>query len=341
MSYGKNMVKNMVKNVLPIGLKKVLKRILNRCKLRGGYEYDFVLYARHSASINIDSEEKLRGRIIMFYHMIEKGLTLPNPRLGFGKPKLLTLCGYCELYASQYGISNDQVRHAMGVMLEYVSYHADKEYALEEDLLLKISQINKLFDKVSLDSKPQITMSKEEFFKNSKSSFDLFSESRKSVRSFSKESIDVDTINEAINLAKNAPSACNRQTARVYVFNDKKDIQKILKCQNGNSGFGEDTDTLIVVTAELGVFIDVAERNQVYIDGGLFLMNLLYALHFKNIGVCTLNCSHTPDRDIEIRKFCKINKSEVFIAMLACGMVTDDFYIARSPRQNPLKQVEK
>ena len=61
-------------------------------------------------------------------------------------------------------------------------------------------------------------------------------------------------------------------------------------------------------------------------------MNLLYALHFKKIATCPLNCSTTPEKDKKLRLLCNIPPSEVFIVMIACGIPPDNFKLASSPR---------
>jgi len=92
------------------------------------------------------------------------------------------------------------------------------------------------------------------------------------------------------------------------------------------------TNKLIIVASELGVFTGQEERNQAYIDGGIYLMNLVYSLHYNKIGACILNCSNSIEKDIELRKLSMIKESEVFIAMVACGIPPETFKIATSTR---------
>ena len=47
-----------------------------------------------------------------------------------------------------------------------------------------------------------------------------------------------------------APSACNRQYVRVHSVGDIEMKKAILSLQNGNRGFGENADKLLVVTAD-------------------------------------------------------------------------------------------
>lgn len=326
-------------------LKKIIKILLPKCLIRGirkkildyslikAYFYDCKRYMAYSATNNIDSRVNLEAQIIKGYHSIEKGLTMPEIRLGFGGDKIMSLIDLCEKYINNYGVYSSQVKHALDVINEYKDYHKKYAYTLSDKFH---KDVQKLFKNNNLAGHSeifkQIETTKEDYFKYKDSSFIEFSSSRKSVRNFTNEDIPLETIKTSINVALNAPSACNRQASRVYLFSDKKGIHSVLACQNGNRGFDHLVNKLIVITAELGAFGLPFERNQAFIDGGIFAMNMLYALHVKGIACCMLNCSNTPQTDKALHVVCKTKKSEVFIAMIACGFCPDVFSITASPR---------
>ena len=76
------------------------------------------------------------------------------------------------------------------------------------------------------------------------------------------------------------------------------------------------------------------EHNCVYVDGGIYVMNLLYALHYYHIGACTLNWSVTPDTDHELKKILAIDETEAVVALIAIGHVPNEFKVAASHRLN-------
>ena len=91
---------------------------------------------------------------------------------------------------------------------------------------------------------------------------------------------------------------------------------------------------MLIVTSDLEDLIGVAERNDAYINGGLFLMNLCYSLHWQEIAHCILNWSRTPEDDLSLRKILPIKDSETVIAVLACGEAPLEFDVASSPRKD-------
>jgi len=92
-----------------------------------------------------------------------------------------------------------------------------------------------------------------------------------------------------------------------------------------------------MLTGELGVFGYSNERNQVFIDCGMYAMNLLYALHYNEIAACIMNCSFDYDKEQEIKNISQIGESEVLIAMVSCGIAPTEFKIATSPRYSLIK----
>jgi|SRR5690606_14535556 len=323
--------------------KKIAKRILSREVLKhwrfirvkkvftSSYRYDLSRFVRSSDRVSMTSTSLL-GRIIREYHVIEKGLTMPECRMGFGKEVLMVLIENCLRYIQWFGYDNEQLKHAISVVLEYEMFHSTHNFVLDSDLQRAIDQM-KFASKHSIFSK-QKELTSTDYFSAVEAPFPKFAESRSSVRNYSEEEIPINIIEDAIEIARSTPSACNRQCWRTYLFTDKVRIKEILNVQGGNRGFGHLADKLIVVAAEVSVFTGPGERNQPFVDGGMYAMNLLYSLHYKKIAACILNCSNTIEKDKKLRELCGIRESEVFIAMVACGKAPDNIKVAVSKRHN-------
>lgn len=296
------------------------------------YLYDLRRYLKYSRTKVENTELKVISHIILDYHVLEKGLTMPDTRLGFGRERVIALSRLCNSFIDNFGPDNYQLQHAIAVLNEYIAFHEERNYQVDQQLLLEIQNLTVRLGS-SIKSRQRNTDS-EDYFKFIKSSFDEFSNSRSSVRNFSSEELALDTILKSLDLAKNAPSACNRQSWKTNLYSNKERVQLILEAQGGNRGFGHLANKLIVISGELGAFSNSIERYQVYIDGGMYAMNLLYALHFNKIGACILNCSFTPKKEKVIRDLCNIPESRVLIAMIALGNVPAQFRVASSPRNS-------
>lgn len=313
--------------------KKKLKSILSFSipfVLIPGFFRDYLRYIKHSGVMGGKNQDKLTGHIIASYHVVEKGLTMPETRLGFGRENLEYLINLCKIFIRKYGKEDFQVMHAISVVLEYKEFHKEHNYALDTTLLDKIKELASMVEDVSPNHQQIVT--NENYFSEVNSSFDKFSESRKSIRNYTNEDIPLETIKAAVKLAQNAPSACNRQTVKVHVVSEPDKVQEVLRLQAANRGFGHLANKAIIVTCELGVFHGLRERNAGFVDGGLLAMNLLYALHYYKIAACTLNCSLSIKTEKKIKKICNIKESESLVLMICCGIPPQEFNFASSTR---------
>lgn len=328
-------MKSIIIKFLPEPIIVFLKKIYHTFFLFYYGFFDSVLFLKYSSILSeINNQNKLIARISMAYHGIEKGLTMPNRRLGFGREGIIRVLSLCESYIDEnYDITNNQFLHALGVLYEYRKLHYDEQFTLSDNI---INRINKLEVQFPIQPTKQLVTSREEYFRNTNSTFDIFSDSRYSVRSFEK-GLDESKIIDSIAQAQNTPSSCNRQQTRIHLVRDEEIKQKVLSLHNGNRGFGHLSDSIILVTAEVSGYAAAIERNAAFIDGGMFGMNLLYALHFHEIGACVLNSNFSTKTADKLRKICNIPKSEVFVMLILIGKVSDTFSLALSKRQDVSK----
>lgn len=296
------------------------------------YIVDWWRYSRHSGMIRRpSSDSQLVGKIIQDYHVIEKGLTMPESRLGFGIDRITVLASNCCDYLNIHGSDNTQVRHAIAVILEYIDREKKNQRTIPATLHDLAAQ---LVSKNPTRASQQIKSGNSEYFNSINEPFPVFSQARKSVRNYSEKKIPLEDIRAAIDLARSAPSSCNKQGTRVHVYSDPGRIEELLAIQTGNRGFGHLTNKLIVVTGNLAFSHNVYERHQVYVDGGIFCMNLLYALHSKRIASCPLNCYLSRSKGREISKIGGIPQDEELVMMVSCGYPPDSFLIPLSVRNS-------
>jgi nitroreductase len=312
---------------------KLLRKPLVKWRIYKSFFYEAKRYIKFSNSLQKDkNHNKLVATIIKAYHVVEKGLTMPDMRNGFGQIKIHFLIDKCNNYISLYGLDNFNVQNALSVIFEYYDYHAKINFPLDEKLKVKIENLKEKYHTIHKSEQEEITPTMVANF--DKLTFREFAFSRSSVRNYSTENIDVSEMYKAVEIAQNAPSACNRQPSRVHVFTDKAKIESILALQNGNGGFGHLANKLIVLTTDLNGYHTEKERYMNWVDGGIYLMNLVYGLHFYKIGACILNWGADIDRDLKLRTLCGINERESIISLISCGYyVNKTIKVAKSPKR--------
>ena len=164
-----------------------------------------------------------------------------------------------------------------------------------------------------------------------KYNFEEFAHSRHSSRIFDGRSISDEQLDEVVKLAQTAPSACNRQSAKIMHVKDRELAKKILKIQGGAKGHS-DSDVLLLIS-DLSLYRYSSEMFTPYLDGGIFLMNLLYALHYYGLGACPLIWDDYGSKGVEIRKILDIPKNFHIVAVLQVGFVPENACYALSKRR--------
>ena len=101
----------MIKQILKVILPKTLVIKLSFLKflfvLIPEYMLDMFKYWKYSASIKLDfitNKKKIQGRIIVLYHAIEKGLSIPGKTRVFGIEKRNNLIELMNIYEEKFGI---------------------------------------------------------------------------------------------------------------------------------------------------------------------------------------------------------------------------------------------
>lgn len=314
---------------------KVYKKYFPYINVITNMFYDTYFYSKHSNVFSVNTLNKLEAKIILDYHSIEKGLLFPQTRFGFAEDKIKRLN---HLLKNEKIVSNSQksqIKIAYKVMCEYYELHEKNNFDIstfytEQDYLFYKEILNKSYN---ANFSGVMEHNKDEFFDQALSSFDQFSNSRKSVRNFTGNNIDDSIIKKAIHLSKNAPSVCNRQPSKVYYLKDKSKIDKVLELQAGLEGFSKNINQLLVVTTDVNYYYSIGERYQFYIDGGVYLMNLLYALHFYNIAACPANWAKEKDDEKKIKQLVSIKDSEKVICLIAIGEADQSFRTTLSKRR--------
>lgn len=286
----------------------------------------------HDKVYNNSETDKVKRDLTLAYHIIEKGLTMPIPRPGFGKPVVLSLINTILKYNKlNLPLSELEFKQSVSVLKEYKEFHDSIGFRLDNNVIEKLEIIEIQFK--GIFGIKQIKTNRDEYFKHSNKQFDLFCYSRYSVRNYTNREIPLSVLYDCIELAQKSPSFCNRQPTRVNIVKSAVKKNAILLIQNGNRGFGDLAETLLVISSVISTTKDIHERNENHLNGGMFSMTLLNALHFYQIAACSLNWSVSNDKDLKMREILNIPENEVVLLVISCGYVPVEFSVASSPRK--------
>lgn len=310
-------------------LKNKLKKTLGKTPEKILYDNYYSKYQKFSFQDGAcESEKQFEASITRLYHTIEKGLSYLNYRAGFGKENVAALILSLEQYSKRYDVNKFFYQTALSVLNEYIRKNA--EYGVEDKELNK--RVSALPGKVNeAGGVIRFVPLSEEELENV--SYKKFVETRHSIRHFSKQPIEMERVENAIKLAQYTPSACNRQGWKTYIIQDKDVLEKVLKNQNGNRGFGQEFDKLLLVVGDLRCFNRNREVFQVYIDGGMYAMRVLDSLYYEKIASVPLSASLTKEQEENVRTLLKIDPAEVLIMFIGIGNYPDECQTTKSERK--------
>ncbi|MBV7440782.1 nitroreductase family protein [Weeksellaceae bacterium TAE3-ERU29] len=311
-------------------------KIYKKYDLIRNFVHDYKLYKKYSIVFSKKDIKNKEADLILHYHSLEKGMLFKNMKKGFAKYRILRLHKMLSDNEVLENTHRQQIRISYQVMCEYYELHQEKGYNIEnifpKEKYVKYKSI--LSDDYHKSFSGKINWSKSNFYKHNQSNFYDFAHSRKSVREFTGDKLPIDILNKVINLANTAPSVCNRQANNVYLLENKDKIDKVLKIQGGLTGYTDNVTQLLILTNDRKYYYTVGERNQLYIDGGIYLMNLLYALHYYKIGNCPANWGKTRKEERELNKVIRLPESEKIICMIPIGQIKEKFRTTLSCRRS-------
>ncbi|MCI8527874.1 MAG: hypothetical protein HFH82_01785 [Lachnospiraceae bacterium] len=317
-------------------LKKFMKKVRMNLQIDWAYRQDCIEYKRWQYNnSNIKTKDALEAKILRQTHVIEKGMSIEKPKKCFGVQKVSDLFSYIQDYVGcGYEIEESlPVLNAIEAIGCYLNFHKNRGFE-PQDLIQKYEKIKLLYQSSEQVNAGTTSLNKRELDKNIHGEFPEFFRSRHSIRQFSDVQIKEEDVKKAVSLAMYAPSACNRQPCKVYFYKDIYINQKLSQEIAGNTGFGDDVKNYLVITSNISAFYDAFERNQVYVDGGIFTLALVEALHYYGIASCILQNGERKKKNVKFKQICgNIPENEKIILFIAIGYYKEKFECAASQRK--------
>lgn len=305
------MFKKIFKKYIPVKYFDFIRSLLNKLNFFSYLLHDY----NHLFTIN-DKSVKI-SNIIRQYHRVEKSLGKIPYNSSRGYRAVNKLMFFLEKYEFENEIKDIQFYVGLKVLHQF--FNKNKDYKSEVYIRLK------KLDNYNKEIKTGIeTTSKSYFINNSSKNFENLAKSRKSIRYFSDEKVDVNLIKKALDISKKTPSVCNRQGWHTWVVSNPNLINHFRKIHNGFSNRNQNLKTLLVITFDKNVFDYPVERNQGYTDAGLYAMSVMYSLTSLGIASCPLNSNLLIKPKKEFKKMIGIPNNFTIAMFIAVGNYLDD-----------------
>lgn len=161
---------------------------------------------------------------------------------------------------------------------------------------------------------------------------------RRSVRWYLSRRVERDKIVRAIDIAKQAPSACNRQPIRFFVADDPTEAAAIAGLAIGTRGFAQNVPALAVIVGNLSAFPFERDRHVIYVDGALAAMQFMLALETLGLASCPVNWPDIDARESAMSQRLGLSPYERVVMLVAFGYPDEDGMVAFSQKRSDLLQ---
>lgn len=292
------------------------------CLVSGGFrrEHLAVLKGRaayYQSLAKIDTTSPLLRRNI---HRLEKGLIMQPRRAIFAQDFILETVRCYRRAMVRPGFAAEELRWAADVLDAYFSvvedapsiHQARQEYArlqAERDQAKRSHGLP--CTPFPFSSRPEAGIAYEQLTA-------LFRR-RRSVRWYQQRPVPFALIQQAINAAALAPSACNRQPYRFVVATDPDQATAIARCAWGTAGFAHQLPAMIVVVGDLSAYPHERDRHLIYIDASLASMQLMLAAETLGLSTCPINWPDVASSERKLQRILGLPGYERVVMLLSIG----------------------
>lgn len=155
---------------------------------------------------------------------------------------------------------------------------------------------------------------------------------RRSVRWYEKRKVPRAIIDQAVAVAVQSPSACNRQPYRFLIFDDPVSVAQASQLPMGVAGFNHNFPAIVAIVGRLRAYPHVRDRHVIYIDGGLAAMSFMFALETQGVSSCSINWPDIPERERAASRVLGLDPDERIVMFVSLGYAASDGLVPYSQK---------
>jgi len=199
----------------------------------------------------------------------------------------------------------------------------DKARTVFEETLFKPD----VSDKIPYErGSPESSVSYDDFLR--------LSEQRRSVRWFKQKKVPRKLVDQALMVARQSPSACNRLPYEYKIFDDPEMVKRVAGLPFGAAGYRENIPMIAVVVGKLDSYFSPRDRHNIYIDASLSAMSFMYALETLGLASSVINWPDFEPLERKMQKTLKLKTHERPIMLLAIGFADPKGKVAYSQKKD-------
>ena len=142
---------------------------------------------------------------------------------------------------------------------------------------------------------------------------------RRSVRHYEARPVPREIVDQALAVAAQSPSACNRQAFRFAIFDDPALAPQVAAVPAGTKTFYRDVPAVAVLVGRLRAYPRERDRHAIYVDASLAAMGFIYGLECQGVASCAINWADEEPAESRIAHMLGLAPDERVIVMISFG----------------------
>jgi nitroreductase len=245
-------------------------------------------------------------------HRLEKGLSFPERRSVFAEDYILDTVELLLKGRNDPGFDTPTLNWATAVLDRY--FHVVERTPVVTRALDRYSEGNRSAGDPSMAPYPANERP------GSETTFDelrTLAKRRRSVRFYTGEPVPEAVVRQALSVAAEAPSACNRQAFQYLYFNEPGTVASLADVPGGIAGYT--VPSLIVVVGRYRGYFDERDVKAPIIDASLSVMGFILALETLGASSVCINWPNQPGRERRLRRLLDLEPDEFVVMMIGLG----------------------
>lgn len=142
---------------------------------------------------------------------------------------------------------------------------------------------------------------------------------RRSVRWFEQRPVERELIDQALLVARQAPTACNRLPYEFRVYDEPSAVATVVGLPFGAAGYAHNVPAVIVVVGKLESYFSPRDRHAIYVDSSLAAMSFMFALETLGLSSSVINWPDFEPLEAKMQKTLGLDVSDRVVMLIAVG----------------------
>ena len=154
------------------------------------------------------------------------------------------------------------------------------------------------------------------------------------MRWFENKPVPRELLDQAFLVAREAPTACNREPFEFLVFDDPDKASEVASVPFGTGGYSDQIPVVIVVKGNLDSYFSPRDRHAPYVDAALASMQFILAAETLGLGSVVINWPDFEPLEAKMAKKLGLEPYERVLFLMGVGFPREEGMVPSSVKKS-------